>query len=451
MAGSHTLEHSGGHARQARRLDAHAAASETPAPLPLLRFMIASLSPAPDSLWRDAGFLRLFLANALSSLGSAVSLMALPLTAVSLLHASATEMGVLAAFELLPFLTLGLPAGVWIDRASKRRLALIFNLVAAAGLALVPIAYEAGFLSMHLLCLVGFIVSSSEAIGGSATQVLVTLLVGRERLVLANSKLSASSSVAQVCGPALAALLIAWIGPPLAVSVDAASFVVAAWLIGGIRLEERAAPHRGASLVAQVREGLLLVWQTPMLRGLVAVVAVWIVMSDAFRALYVLHASRNLGLGEASIGLINTFGALGGLAGAPLAHLLERRWGMRAALVAGVSLGGCGYLLYALPQADGPLPALAAGLALFVYNLGGALYVINYLSLRLAVTPDLLLGRMVTSMRFVTILPGPLGTIALGHLADRAGLPPVFAGLGAVCLVTALCAWRWLPRHDGAG
>lgn len=400
-----------------------------------------------DSLWRDAGFLRLFLANTLSALGTAVSMMALPLTAVGLLDASATEMGILAACELLPFITIGLPAGVWIDRASKKRLAVYFNFVAAAALALVPLGHEAGFLSMGVLYGVGFVVATTEAVGGSATQVLVTLLVGRERLVLANSKLSASSSVAQVCGPALAALLIAWLGAPLAVSVDALSFVLAGLLIASIRLQETLAAHGGASLLAQMRDGLLLVWRTPMLRGLVGVVAVWILLSDSFKALYVLHAARNLGLSEAQIGLINTLGALGALLGAPLAHGMERRFGIRTALIAGVALAACGYLLYALPQAGWFAAAWAAGAALFVFSAGSSLYVINYLSLRLAVTPDGMLGRMVTSMRFATILPGPLGTIAIGHAADRFGLPPVFVGMGLACLFMAACAARWLPRR----
>ncbi|MDP5238075.1 MFS transporter [Uliginosibacterium sp. 31-16] len=412
----------------------------------MLHRILFSSIPA-DSLWRDAGFLRLFLASTLSALGTAVSMMALPLTAVSLLHASATEMGILAACELLPFITIGLPAGVWIDRASKKRLAVLFNFIAAAGLTLVPIGFETGFLSMGVLYVVGFIVSSTEAIGGSATQVLVTLLVGRERLVVANSKLSAASSVAQVCGPALAALLIAAVGAPLAVSVDAVSFVIAGLLIGSIRLREVIVSHAGASVLAQIREGLLLVWRTPMLRGLVGVVAVWILLSDSFKALYVLHAARNLHLSEAAIGLINTLGALGGLAGAPLAHFMELRFGIRNALVAGVALAAAGYLLYVLPQPDWYFVALAAGLALFVFSAGSTLYVVNYLSLRLAVTPDGMLGRMVTSMRFATILPGPLGTIAIGHAADRFGLTPAFVGMGLACLLMSACAARWLPRQ----
>lgn len=410
--------------------------------------LIPVLFPLPaDSLWRDAGFLRLFLASTLSALGTAISLMALPLTAVNLLHASATEMGILVACELLPFITIGPPAGVWIDRSRKQRLAVLFNLVGALGLALVPIGHEAGFLSMWVLYLVGFVVATTEAVGGSATQVLVTLLVGRERLVTANAKLSAASSVAQVCGPALAALLIAAVGAPLAVSANAASFVIAAVLVASIRLQEVLQPHPQASVLAQMRDGLLLVWQTPMLRALVWVVALWIILSDSFKALYVLHAARSLGLGEGAIGLINTLGALGGLAGAPLAHLAVQHWGMRNALVAGILLAALGYLFYALPAPGLAHAAVLAGLALFVCSAGSTLYVVSYLSLRLAVTPDRMLGRMVTSMRFVTILPGPLGTVLLGLVADAHGLRATFVLLGLVCLGVGLGAARMLPDN----
>ncbi|KAF7600245.1 MAG: hypothetical protein CGU28_07025 [Candidatus Dactylopiibacterium carminicum] len=404
--------------------------------------------PAAESLWRDPGFLRLFAASTLSAFGTAISLMALPLTAINLLHASATEMGILVACELLPFITIGLPAGVWIDRSNKQRLAVLFNFVAAGGLALVPLGHEAGFLSMGLLYLVGFVVSTTEAVGGSATQVMTTLLVGRERLVDANARLSAASSVAQVCGPALAALLIALMGAPLAVSLNVLSFVLAGFLVGSIRLHERVESHPGASVLAQVREGLLLVWHTPMLRGLVGVVAMWIILSDGFKALYVLHAARNLGLGEASIGLINTLGALGGLLGAPLARTLAARHGMRSTLVVGVMLAGLGYLLYAWPRADWPHAALAAAAALFVFSIGSTLYVVNYLSLRLAVTPNGLLGRMVTSMRFVTILPGPIGTILLGRMADAWGLQTTFLMIELSCLIVGILAARYLPAEN---
>lgn len=399
-----------------------------------------------DSLWRDKSFLQLFVANTLSALGSAVSLMAVPLTAVSLLHASATQMGMVVACELLPYVLIGLPAGVWIDRASKQRLTVLFNFVAAFGLALIPLCWWCGWLRIEVLYLVAFIASACDSVGGSASQVLVSLLFGRERLVQANSKLSMAGSVSQICGPALAAILVAWFGAPQAVIVDALSFVVAGVLISAIRVREAAGSPSRASMLAQVSEGLQLIWHTPMLRGLIWVVAVWIMLADSFRALYVLHASRNLGLGAGAIGLINMLGAIGGLLGAPLADRLSQQHGMRLALLGGVALAGLGYLAFALPQAGWPLTAVWAGLALCLYNLGGTVYVVNYLSLRLTVTPDAMLGRMVTSMRFATILPGPLATVAIGYSADRFGLPPVFVGLGVACLGIAVLGLGWLPQ-----
>jgi len=160
----------------------------------LARFpaLLFPMTGSSDSLWRDANFCKLFLATLLTVLWTSVSYMALPLTAVQILHASAFEMGILAACQLLPFVTIGLPAGVWIDRSSKKKIAVLFDLIAAGGLALVPLGAIFGFLSMPLLCAVGFVIATTEAIGGSALQVFITHLVGRERLVSANSKLSAA-------------------------------------------------------------------------------------------------------------------------------------------------------------------------------------------------------------------------------------------------------------------
>lgn len=414
-------------------------------PALVMNFLLQKMFP-PDSLWRERDFLKLFLATTLVVLGSAVTQMALPLTAVQLLHASATDMGILAACYLLPFATIGLPAGVWIDRSRKKKIAVAFDLFAATGLALVPIGALCGFLSMPLLCVVGFMVSTTEAIGGSAMQVFITHLVGRERLVSANSKLSAASSVAMVSGPALAAALVATIGAPLAVTVNALGFLASSLLVGSIAYREILRPVAQDSLISQVRDGLHLVWRTPMLRGLVLLVATWIILCDSFKALYVLHAARNLELSAGNIALINTLGALGGLAGAPLAHVLVKRWGIRNTLLAGVAIAAFGYLGYALPRSNWPAREWLAGIALFVFDLGSALYVINYLSLRLSVTPDAYLGRMVTSMRFVTILPGPLGTMFFGWLADHQGLPAIFTLMAILCLLAAMAAARWLPK-----
>ncbi|MFT4173403.1 MAG: MFS transporter [Rhodocyclaceae bacterium] len=408
------------------------------------RFTILDHLAPPGSLWRDGNFMCVFWATTLSVLGTAVTQMALPLTAIQMLHATASDMGVLAACRLLPFI-LGLPAGAWIDRSRKRRLAIIFDLFAAGGLLLVPLAYLAGVLSMPVLCLVAAMVSTTEAIGGSALQVFVTRLVGRERLVMANSRLSGASSAAMVAGPALAAALVAMAGAPLAILADAASFFVSALLLSRTRFDEIPGTRAGGHLLAEVKEGLVLVWRTPMLRALVGVVFVWITLEDSFKALYVLFASRELGLQAGDVALINTLGAVGGLLGAALAHPLERRLHIRRALPVGILIAACGYLLYVLPSAGGAYTAWAAGAALLIVDCGSAIYLVNYLSLRQRVTPDALLGRMVTSMRFLTILFAPFGTVLIGQAGDRFGLVATFVGIGVGCMLMGLAALRGLP------
>lgn len=404
---------------------------------------------APDSLWRVGDFRKLFYATTLVFLGTAVSHMALPLTAIQLLGAGASEMGLLAACQMLPYVTVGLPAGVWIDRSRKKRLAMAFDIASACALALVPLGAWLDFLSMPVLYFVAFMVSMTEAIGGSALQVFITKLVGRESLVSANSKLSAGSSMAMVAGPALAAALVSLFGAPFAVCLNVLGFAGSAFFVG--RIAHREAVHRPSAepFLRQMHEGLAFVWHSRMLRQLVVVVAVWIMLSDSFKALYVLHASRNLLLEPGSIALINTLAALGGLAGAPLAHVLAQRFGIRNALLGGVAIAACGIAVYTLPG-----PALAgvavwAGLALFVFDCGAAVYIINYLTLRQAVTPDALLGRMVTSMRFVTILPGPLGAMTIGRAGDAFGLVPVFLAIAAGLILIAGWGARCLPHETG--
>jgi hypothetical protein len=411
------------------------------------RFTILDRFAPAGSLWRDGNFMCVFWATTLSVLGTAVTQMALPLTAIQMLHATASDMGVLAACRLLPFI-LSLPAGAWIDRSRKRRMAIIFDLFAASGLMLVPLAYVAGVLSMPVLYLVAAMVSTTEAIGGSALQVFVTRLVGRERLVIANSRLSGASSAAMVAGPALAAALVALAGAPLAILADAASFLVSALLLSRTRFDEVPRVRSGASLLTEVKEGLVLVWRTPMLRALVSVVFVWITLEDSFKALYVLFASRELGLQAGDLALINTMGAIGGLLGAALAHPLERRLHIRRALPVGILIAACGYLLYVLPPAKEAYTAWAAGAALFIVDCGSAIYVVNYLSLRQRVTPDALLGRMVTSMRFLTILLAPFGTILIGQAGDHFGLIATFVGIGCCCMLMGLAALRGLPADQ---
>jgi MFS family permease len=390
-----------------------------------------------NSLLRHGGFLRVWLAAAIAVLGESVSHLALPLTAVQVLHATPLEMGLLFACGTLPFALFSLPAGVWLDRRRKQSIIVAFDVLGCLALSSVPIADYLSSLSMTVLYIANFLVGTAFCIGGSAAQVFLTGLVGRDRLVEANSLQASANSVTGLAGPVLAGVLVAWLGPAIAVAVDATTFLVSALLIASVRCTEPAVPPVNNSAWRDLVAGLSFVWHHPLLRAFALMAATCIVLFDGFMALYVLHATRDLGLEAGQIALINMVGAIGALCGAVIVHRANRHIGRIAAIIAGFSATGCGFLLYAFAPA-GSWAIAVAGLALLLVEGGMTAYTVNYLAMRQEVTPDALLGRMTTTMRFLSVSGAPLGSILIGHLAERFGQVPVIVVLGLMALGAAL-------------
>ncbi|CAA9465324.1 MAG: hypothetical protein AVDCRST_MAG02-3567 [uncultured Rubrobacteraceae bacterium] len=184
--------------------------------------------PKPDGLWRHPGFLRLWAAQTVSGVGSQVTIVALPLLAAIELDASPGEMGLLAATGTVPSLLIGLFTGVWVDRLRRGPLLVFADLARVALLFLVPVAWAAGWLGMGLLYAVSFGVGSLTVVFEVAALSLLPALVGRGRPVEANEKLEASRSLAQIGGPGIAGGLVGAVGAPLAVLLDAVSYLVSA-------------------------------------------------------------------------------------------------------------------------------------------------------------------------------------------------------------------------------
>lgn len=391
-----------------------------------------------ESLLRNPGFLRVWLAATIAVLGESVSHLALPLTAAQVLNASAGEMGLLFAAGTLPFALFSLPAGVWLDRRRKQRIIVAFDLLGGAALATVPIAHHFGHLSMGLLYAAHFAVGTCFAVGGSAAQVFLTGLVGRDRLVEANSLQATANSVAGLTGPVLAGLLVAAFGAPTAVAVDAMAFLGSALLIATVRTVEPPLPEAIRSPLHDLLEGLRFVWQHPLLRAFAIMAAMCIILFDGFMALYVLHATRDLGLAAGQIALVNALGAVGALAGAVAVHRANRRFGKVVAIVLGFGATGVGFLLYALAPA-GVWAVPLAGAAMFLVEGGMTAYAVNYLAMRQQVTPDAMLGRMTTTMRFLSVSGAPVGSTVVGYAAGKIGLTPMIVALGVMALAAA--AW----------
>jgi MFS family permease len=394
-------------------------------------------------LWRHGDFLRLWSSLTITHFGGQITFLALPLTGALLLDATPFEMGILTALEALPFALFGLLAGVLVDRAPKMPIIVWSDIARALALLAVPLCAWLGVLSMGVLYAVGFFVGLGTVCGWPAYQVLMTERVGRNHLVEANAKIGMSDSAAQLIGPGIAGALIQWLTAPFAILLDALSFLLSAWILRGIRSGPNDAPkRRDSSIGAEIREGLRAIWRNAVLRALAWALAVWQIFRHASLAIVVLYAARELGFSAGHVGALWILAGVGSLGATLVIGSLNRRVGFGPTMLAGMLATGVGWLLLAAAS-GGELAASALfGLGLLVLDFGGMVFFINYLTLRQAVTPDHLLGRVTATMICLTVATAPFGGLAGGWIAEHAGLRAtlVLAGLGAIALV-ALVAW----------
>ena len=417
-----------------------------------------ALTLPPGDLLRDLVYRRLWTSILISSLGGQITMLALPLTAAVLLNASPTQMGLLTAMEIVPFVLFSLPSGVWLDRVRKLPVYVWGETTLALVVASVPVAALMGWLSMGWLYVVGFVLGTVYTTAGSAAQIVLTQVVSRDRLVEAHAKNVLASSGAEVAGPGVAGALIKVLGAPMALAVDAALVLVSALILRGIKVEERLRVHPEADFWRDLKAGVQFVRNKRLLVSLACAVGAWQMCHQAANVVQILFATRVLGLSAQTVGL--SYVALG--AGTVLAsifgHRISRRLGPGPCLVAGFGVCGLGWLLLSL------MPANALGVAafcfmLFAFGVGAVLIFINFLSLRQAVTPAPMLGRMTSTMRWLILIPAGPGALLGGWLGEHVGLRSALAFAGGGALLLALLAWRHatirevreLPRPDEPG
>ncbi|HEX5506669.1 MAG TPA: MFS transporter [Thermomicrobiales bacterium] len=392
-------------------------------------------------LWRHPDFLKLWAGQTVSAFGDQVSLLALPLAAVLALHAGAAQMGFLTAAGRAPVLLLGLFAGVWADRLRRRPLLIGADLGRALLLGSIPAVALLGRLTLPYLYMVAFLVGALAVVFSVAYQAYLPALVARAELVEGNSKLTATRSIAQIAGPGLAGALVQLLTAPVAILADAVSFLASALSLGLIgKPEARLRAVRGESSTrGEIGEGLRLVWRNPVLRAAAGCGGTYNCCNAMILALYVLYLARGLALPPALIGVILAALGPGSLLGALVAVRAARRFGLGPTIVGGIAVAGGANLL--VPLAGGPLAVVAPVLvaAAFVNGFGQPLYNINQVSLRQAITPDRLQGRMNATMTVVVGGAAPLGALLGGALGAAIG-PRAALALGA-CGTLLACLW----------
>lgn len=382
------------------------------------------MPPTPTGLWQHTGFLKLWAAQTISLLGTQITSLALPLTAVLTLQATPTQMGLLRATHAGAAVMVGLFAGVLIDRLRRRPILIATDLGFAFLAGSIPLAAIFGVLRIEQLYLIQFLSGILSIFSDVAHMAFLPSLVRREQLIEGNSKLQTTTSAASVAGPGLAGVLVQLLTAPVAIIVDAFSFLISALLVWRIRapeLSEGITAER-RSVWSEIGEGLRAVFGNPVLRPLAEAIALHFLFASMIAAIFILYAIRELRISPALLGLI--FAALGAgfLAGALVAGRIAKRYGLGMTMLGATLLTAIAATL--IPMAIGSPATIISMLVVahFLMALGIQIHGINLVSLRQAMTPNQLQGRMNASFRFNNLCAMTIGALLAGVLGEAFGL-----------------------------
>jgi MFS family permease len=379
----------------------------------------------PPLLFDAIDFRRLWFGQTISVFGDQVTLLGLPLVAVLVLGADAGQMGTLTAAGLLPHLLFSLPAGVWLDRVQRRRRVMIAaDLGRAALVASIPAAFALGVLAMPQLYVVSFLAGSLAVLFDLSWNTLFVSVTQRERYVEAMSLLNGSRSLAYVGGPSIGGWLVQLLGAPLAMLTDAVSYLGSVLFLRRIESTEPPIEVEEGGLRERLMAGLSFALGDPIMGRALLAVATINLFNFAFTALFILYATRTLGVEPGLLGLALGAGAVGGVIGAVIASGVGRRIGLGPAYALGCLVFPIPLILIPLAGPELPMPAILA--LLFASEFGSGLGVmildINVGAIISARTPDRIRSRAGGAFRFINYGVRPIGALLGGALGATIGV-----------------------------
>jgi predicted MFS family arabinose efflux permease len=393
-----------------------------------------------NRLWRHADFLKLWTGQTISVVGSEVTNIALPTIAILQLHATAAEVGLLAATQQVAFPVLALFAGVFADRLRRRPMMIVADAMRALAILSIPVAAAFGVLSIVQLYVVAIVLGVGTVIFDIAYLAYVPGLVSRADILEANTKLEVSFSGSRLIGPSLGGLLIQVIGAAQAMLADAFSFVVSVVSIIWIRQPEDSPRHPTApqtGVFAEIREGLRLVLHDPILRALLIMLTIGGIGFHLQDPALFLFAYRNVHLSPGLFGLVFGAGGAGAVIGAMVVGTVVRKVGVGNSLALSNVLLGLAFLAWPLALLGAPV--LVLGGLMFFGGIFDSIYNVSQVSLRQAVTPSRLQGRMTATMRTVFWGVRPISNLAGGVMAGALGAPATIV-IGSLIGMTATIA-----------
>lgn len=404
------------------------------------------------NLWRHADFMRMWAAQAVSAFGARITREGLPLAAVLTIEATPFELSVLAALAMGPGLVVGLLAGGYVDRSRRRPILIAMDIIRALVLMTVPLAAWGGFLSMPQLYIVAACVGAASVLFDIADNAYLPSLIEPGDLVEGNAKINTTGSVAEIGGPALSGVLFQLLTVPVAIAVNAATYLVSAVFLGAIRKAETPPPpsDEAVSLRQDMAQGLGAIFRDPFVRPIFVITLAEAFFGSFLAGLYVLYAIDTLGLTPAMMGVTIAIGGLGALAGAVLGPLLADRLGVgRTILLAALGYGATSALI---PLAQGE-PWLAMGVLMVAQFVGDGLAVagsVIAVSLRQTVLPLAIMGRVGAAFHVGTGSLAVVGALLGGVLATTLGIRETLYIASAGLVLAPLWAmlsplWR---QHD---
>ena len=393
---------------------------------------------------KQPGFLSLWIGQSVSVVGSQITGLAIPVLAVTYLHANEFQMGLLNAADTSAFLVFGLLAGALVDRWIKRQVMLVADLVRMLAVAVIPILWVLGVLNVYQLMVVGAVLSIATVFFDVSYQSYIPILLPKEYIGIGNARLEISGQMSGMAGPGIVGALLTFLKAPTLLAIDAASFLVSAislWFI-----KDREQPKHKAErqpIFKEISEGLKFVWNQRLIRAISFTTSTSNMFSTIVGTMFALYLLKPefLNLGTAGFGILMSIGSIGGLLGASATPKLIKLVGEGPVVVLSATLSGIVQFLIPLawyiPHEYAIIPLAAQS---FFTSFLALTYNITQVTARQRLCPERLLGRMNASIRFMVWGSMPIGALIAGALGTVYGVLPtiwigVIFGLFSACFV----------------
>lgn len=401
-----------------------------------------------ESVRRNRGFLWLWGGQGVSIFGEQFTGLAIPVLAVTLLHAVAWQMGVLNAASTAAFLIVGLPAGAWVDRWLKRRVMITADISRTIALAAIPVLWYTHLLTIWELIIIVALVGVASVFFDVGYQSYIPLLVKPEQVGPANSTLEATAQVSRIGGPAIAGLLLTVVSAPGLLIVDSLTYVVSFLSLSRIRDTELPADReQRRPLRTEIAEGVRFVAKQPLIRSIAGTTASSNFFNTLGSTLFPIFALRTLDIGSLGLGIVFSAGSVGGLLGATLTPRIAKRVGEGRVIVLAAFLTGVAYIMVPLSALfHGPSAVLVLSIGEFLFLFGVLVYNITQVTLRQRLCPPRLLGRMNASIRCLVWGVMPIAALVAGWLGGVIGIvPTMWIAFGGGLLACLFVVFSPLP------